>query len=208
MKRKIEFLQLIQFNIRPLFRSLERVKNIDAHIFYASNHGIKPKMDEDFNKKFAWNIDLISGYKYKFIGSNKHNVNNFLLNSNTIKKEIKKKRFDANIIFGWNNLYYLKSIFYSFFYSKKLILRAENNHLKKENNFKKFLKKFFFFYFLNFLITFYTLESKIMNFIVKMECQKKLISAPYFVDNNFLIKIIKNLILKLRKIVFIFSGKL
>ena len=147
MKRKIGIFTThpIQYQV-PLFRSLERVKNIDAHIFYASNHGIKPKMDEDFNKKFAWNIDLISGYKYKFIGSNKHNVNNFLLNSNTIKKEIKKKRFDANIIFGWNNLYYLKSIFYSFFYSKKLILRAENNHLKKENKFKKFLKKYFFFY--------------------------------------------------------------
>ena len=107
-------------------------------------------MDKDFNKKFAWDTDMVSGYKYKIIGSNKNDVNNFLLNSNTINKEIKKGGFDAIIVFGWNNLYYLKSIFYSFFYSKKLILRAENNLLKKENNFKKFLKKIFLFYFLNF----------------------------------------------------------
>ena len=44
MKRKIGIFTThpIQYQV-PLFRSLERVKNIDAHIFYASNHGIKPK---------------------------------------------------------------------------------------------------------------------------------------------------------------------
>ena len=34
--------------------------------------------------------DMVSGYKYKIIGSNKNDVNNFLLNSNTINKEIKR----------------------------------------------------------------------------------------------------------------------
>ena len=114
---------------------------------------------------------MISGYKYKFIGSNKHNVNNFLLNSNTIK-EIKKKRFDANIIFGWNNLYYFK-VYFIVFYSKKLILRAENNLLKKENDFKKFLKKFFFFYFFKFFDYFLYIGKQNYEFYRKNGVPKK-----------------------------------
>ena len=64
MKRKIGMFTThpIQYQV-PLFRSLEKVKNIDPYIFYASNHGIKPKIDREFNKKFAWNINLTSGYK-------------------------------------------------------------------------------------------------------------------------------------------------
>ena len=68
MKRKIGIFTThpIQYQV-PLFRSLGREKNIDAHIFYASNHGIKPKMDKDFNKNFAWDTDMVSGYKYKLL---------------------------------------------------------------------------------------------------------------------------------------------
>ena len=180
MKRKIGIFTThpIQYQV-PLFRSLEKVKNIDPYIFYASNHGIKPKIDREFNKKFAWNINLTSGYKYKIIGSKKNNVNSFLLNSNKIKKEIINGSFDATIIFGWNSIYYLKSIIYSFFYSKILILRVENNLLKKENSFKKFFKKIFFFYFLSFLTIFYILENKIINFIVEVELQKKNFYQPH-----------------------------
>ena len=42
----------IQYQV-PLFRSLEKEKNISPYIFYASDHGIKPKIDKEFNKKFS-----------------------------------------------------------------------------------------------------------------------------------------------------------
>ena len=93
MKRKIGIFTThpIQYQV-PLFRSLGREKNIDAHIFYASNHGIKPKMDKDFNKKFAWDTDMVSGYKYKIIGSNKNDVNN----SSTISSFSSSKNDDKS----------------------------------------------------------------------------------------------------------------
>ena len=210
MKRKIGIFTThpIQYQV-PLFRSLEKVKNIDPYIFYASNHGIKPKIDREFNKKFAWNINLTSGYKYKIIGSKKNNVNSFLLNSNKIKKEIINGSFDATIIFGWNSIYYLKSIIYSFFYSKILILRVENNLLKKENSFKKFFKKIFFFLFFKFFDYFLYIGKQNYQFYRRSGVTKeKLLPAPYFVDNNFFKpKNKKNNIKKKDEIVFIFSGK-
>ena len=102
-------------------------KNIDAHIF-PHQISIKPKMDKDFNKKFAW-IQYGIRFKYKIIGSNKNDVNNFLLIQIQLTKKLKRVglmqyciRLEQFILF--------KSIFYVF-YSKKLILRAEIT-LKKE----------------------------------------------------------------------------
>ena len=210
MKRKIAIFTThpIQYQI-PLFRALEKKKNIDLTIFYASNHGIKPKVDTEFNKKFAWNINLVSGYKYKIIGSKKNNVNSFFLNSNKIKKELIDSGFDATIIFGWNSIYYLKSIIYSLFYSKILILRIENNLLKKENNYKKFIKTVFLFLFFKFFNYFLYIGKQNYKFYRRNGIKKeKLLPDPYFVDNDFFKKKNKrNKIKKKNETVFIFSGK-
>lgn len=210
MKKKIGIFTThpIQYQV-PLFRSLVKEKNIDLHIFYASDHGIKSKIDKDFNKKFAWNINLKTGYKYKIIGTKKRDVNSFFLNSNKIKKELTKSKFDATIIFGWNNFYYLKSIIYSFFYSKKLILRAENNLLKKESIYKKFLKRIFLFFFFKVFDYFLFIGRENYIFFRKNGVKKnKLFAAPYFIDNKFFSPKNKKKNHKFKKqIIFIFSGK-
>lgn len=210
MKKKIGIFTThpIQYQV-PLFRSLRKEKNIDSHIFYASDHGLKSKTDKEFNKKFAWNINLTSGYKYKFIGSKNSNVNSFFLNSNKIKEEIIKGNYDAIIIFGWNSIYYLKSIIYSLFYSKKLVLRAENNLHKKENLYKKFLKKIFFFVFFKLFDYFLYIGKHNYEFYRRNGVEKKkLLPSPYFVDNNFFeLKSKKKNYKKKNKLVFIFSGK-
>ena len=130
MKKKIAIFTThpIQYQI-PLFRMLSKINNLTLKVYFASNQGLKSKKDKDFDKIFAWNINLKSGYNHKFVGSENKDVNSFYLNSNIIQKEIKKNKFDISVIFGWNNLFYLKSIFYNFFYGTKLVLRSENNLL-------------------------------------------------------------------------------
>lgn len=198
----------IQYQV-PLFRSLEKEKNISPYIFYASDHGIKPKIDKEFNKKFIWNINLITGYKSKIIGSKKIDVNSFMLNSNEIKQEIIKNNFDATIIFGWNSIYYLKSIIYSFFYSKLSILRVENNLLKKENIIIKFFKKIFLYFFFKLFDYFLYIGKSNYEFYIKNGVKKKkLLPAPYFVDNNFFKTYNKKNNIKItNQVTFIFSGK-
>ena len=210
MKKKIGIFTThpIQYQV-PLFRSLRKEKNIDSYIFYASDHGLKSKTDKEFNKKFAWNVNLTSGYKYKFIGSKNSNVNSFFLNSNKIKEEIIEAGFDATIIFGWNSIYYLKSIIYSLFYSKKVVLRVENNLCKKENLYKRFLKKIFLFLFFKLFDHFLYIGKHNYEFYRRNGVEKKkLLPSPYFVDNNFFeLKSKKKNYKKKNKLVFIFSGK-
>ena len=66
----------IQYQV-PLFRMLAKIPNVKLKVYYASNQGVKFKKDKDFNRKFAWNIDLISGYDHEYIGTNNDDVNEF-----------------------------------------------------------------------------------------------------------------------------------
>ena len=57
----------IQYQI-PLFKNLKK-KKIEAHVFFASKHGLKSKkIDHEFGVKFNWNIstNMLSGYKSYF----------------------------------------------------------------------------------------------------------------------------------------------
>lgn len=215
MKKKIAIFTThpIQYQI-PLFRILSKINNVSLKVYFASDQGLKSNKDMDFNKTFAWNINLKTGYKYKFIGSRNKDVNSFYLNSNLIQKEIKNNKFDTTIIFGWNNIYYLKSIFYNFFYTRKLVLRSENNLLKNENSFKKILKKIIFYFLFKFFDYFLFIGKRNYNFYVKNYVNKlKLYSAPYSVDNNFFKnnnKLCLNIKRKLKisnETIFLFSGK-
>lgn len=215
MKKKIAIFTThpIQYQI-PLFRMLSKINNLTLKVYFASNQGLKSKKDKDFDKIFAWNINLKSGYNHKFVGSENKDVNSFYLNSNIIQKEIKKNKFDISVIFGWNNLFYLKSIFYNFFYGTKLVLRSENNLLKKENFLKKIIKKIVFYVLFKFFDYFLFIGKRNLNFYLKNHVnKKKLISAPYSVDNNFFKnnnKDVVNIKKKLKiseETIFLFSGK-
>ncbi len=215
MKKKIAIFTThpIQYQV-PLFKQLAKKKNIKLTVYFASNHGIKINKDKDFNKKFAWNINLDSGYNYRFIGTFKKDVNSFFLNSQFIKKEIKDNNYDLSIIFGWNNIFYIKAIIYSFCYAKKIFLRSENNLSKKENILKKYLKSIIFYFLFKIFDKFLVIGLRNYNFYIKNGVKKKkLLNAPYSVDNNFFRKKklnkkkIKSKLNIKNEIVFIFSGK-
>ena len=99
----------------PLFKYLSQKKNIDLNIFFASDQGInKKKVDTGFTKKFAWNINLLNGYKYKFIGDNNVKVSSFFLRSKNIKRIISDSNFQVIIIFGWSSIFFFTSCFLVF----------------------------------------------------------------------------------------------
>ena len=87
---------------------------------------------------------------------------------------------------GWNNLHYLKAIYYAIKFKKILILRSENNLFSKSSVLKKKLK----FFILNFLFKkisyFLSIGTLNKNFYLFHNVdKKKILDAPYFVDNKF-----------------------
>lgn len=174
----------IQYQI-PLFKELSKLTKFDLHVFYASDLGVnKKKINKEFNIKFSWNIRMLSGYKFFF---SKNNIwNRWFWSFANLSDQLNKINCNSVLILGWNKAIYYQAIFYAIKKKIPLLLRAENNLKLKQNFFKKFLKKIIF-------PLFFVLFKKIL-YIGKLNKdfylfygvkKNKLISAPYFIDNNF-----------------------
>ena len=177
----------IQYQI-PLFKSLKKYR-IDVTVFFASKHGLKSnKIDPEFLKKIKWNnhVNILQGYKSLFPKKQKNNFDEFKLSFVGIEKYLKKKNFDYVIIFGWNNLFYLKAFYIALKNKIKIILRVETNLNSKINFLKKFIKTFLlriFFKRISYFLSIGKLNKKF--YLYHGVQQKKIYSAPYFVDQKF-----------------------
>ena len=215
MKRKILIFTThpIQYQV-PLFKLLSKNKNLNVKVIYASNHGAINSIDKDFQVKFSWDINMFNGYNYEIL-EKKINVNSFFLNTNKIYSKFREKKIDLCLILGWNNLFYLKAIFWSFFLGVPIIARAESNLLKKDSLIKKTLKKIVFYIFFKLFNKFLYIGKANYDFYKNYGVSnEKLIPGPYSVDNNFFdnlkinkIKIKSELKISKNKIIYIFSGK-
>jgi len=51
----------------PWFRHLAKLPKLELRVFYLNDQGQHQTQDPEFGKSFSWDIDLLSGYDYKFI---------------------------------------------------------------------------------------------------------------------------------------------
>ena len=182
----------IQYQI-PLFKKLSSSK-ICADVFFASKQNLSSKKkDLEFNVNFNWDIELLKGYNYFFSTNQTKEINDWRLSFNNLEKYLKRKKYDAVLIFGWNKLLYWKS----FYLAKKMripiILRVETNFYSEINLIKKRLKIFILkilFRYINFFLYIGKFNKEFYQFLEVPK--QKLFPAFYFVDNNFFFKKKKN----------------
>jgi glycosyltransferase involved in cell wall biosynthesis len=55
----------------PVFRELAQVQGMDVKVFYASDWGVRPTYDPDFQCEFSWDVPLLSGYNHEFLPRNR-----------------------------------------------------------------------------------------------------------------------------------------
>ncbi len=102
----------IQYQI-PWFRRLAAEPELDVEIFYcqvpdASQQG------RGFGVSFQWDIPLLEGYAYRVLDNVASNpsVGTFVEGCDTpiIHETIRKGRFDAFLVSGWNVKSYLQAV--------------------------------------------------------------------------------------------------
>ena len=197
----------------PLFKEASLLNKFKTDVYFASKHGYQSKyIDKDFKKKFNWNINLLSGYNYFFSIKNDRNINSFFLSFKNLNNTLFKTKYDAILLFGWNNILYLKAFFLAKLHKIPIILRVETNSSQKINYFKKIIKYFvlnIFFKYINYFLYIGSLNKKFyLNLGVN---NKRLYPAPYSVDNNFFLnkeKINISINKKFKKKTILFVGKL
>jgi glycosyltransferase involved in cell wall biosynthesis len=93
----------IQYQI-GLLKELNKSSNIDFHVYYFWDYGIKKTLDREFGKEIIWDIPLLDGYKSTFlknISLNKH-VSFFGCINFGVIPLIFYKKFDGVIFYGWS----------------------------------------------------------------------------------------------------------
>jgi glycosyltransferase involved in cell wall biosynthesis len=176
----------------PLLKKMAEQKEIDLKVFYLTKHTIGG-YDKEFNSNIKWDTPLLEGYKYEFIKNYAPKpavAGNFwgLINLGIIKK-IRAEKADIVIIHGWAYFTNWLIFLFSFMFKAKIWMRAEsplNQELKKKKV-VLFIKKLIFQYFVfKKISSFLYIGSQNKKFYKYYGVpEKKLIFAPYAVDNAF-----------------------
>src|ERR1700720_879900 len=56
----------IQYQV-PLWQALARDGRVPFEVWYLTKFGTQPSPDQEFGKTFAWDIEMLSGYPYRFL---------------------------------------------------------------------------------------------------------------------------------------------
>jgi glycosyltransferase involved in cell wall biosynthesis len=89
----------------PFFRHLTGRPELDITVLYCSSLGVSdtaPSMD-NFGRKVVWDIDLVSGYRWKVMGSPipANPQNRWTMLGTGLIRELMSARYDLVVIYGW-----------------------------------------------------------------------------------------------------------
>lgn len=91
----------------PFFRLLAADPAIDLTVLYCSRHGVDVYRDEDMKTSLRWDIEMLSGYRHRFLRNLAHDPNrgySRLVNPGIVPA-LARGGFDAVIFFtGWGSL--------------------------------------------------------------------------------------------------------
>src|SRR5436190_18440588 len=51
----------------PLWQALARDGRVPFEVWYLTDHGVRISHDGEFNRDFAWDLDLLKGYPHRFL---------------------------------------------------------------------------------------------------------------------------------------------
>ena len=135
----------IQYNI-GIFKELEKSENIDFKVIFEDSMGLEPVFVKEFNKTVKWDVDLLGGYKYKFLKNfSFNNTGGFFSRINpAIITTLLSEKPDVIILHGYVHL----SDWIVFFTAKllgiKIIFRGEAvlRGIEHSDTLKQSIKRF------------------------------------------------------------------
>lgn len=175
----------IQYN-SPFFAEL--AKSTEIKVFYTWEKGSE-EFDIDFGKKFSWDIPLLQGYSYCFVGNNGNQGKTFLQVRNPgIIKTIELWNPDGILVYGWNYWSHVKCIF-SFSNKIKVYFRGDSTTLTSESKLYSFIKKFFLVFLFSKIDKAFYVGAENKKYFIKYGLKNaQLFFVPHAVDNNFFIE--------------------
>ncbi len=116
----------------PWFAWMARETDLDLRVFYLWDFGIKPQLDPRFQKSFAWDVDLVSGYDWELVPNRSGNpgTESFLgLRNPGLTRRVRRWKPDAVLLFGYAYLSHLSLILGCRMHGIPLLFRGDSHFL-------------------------------------------------------------------------------
>lgn len=172
-----------------LYRELCNQPNIETHVFFASDIGIRDYYDKEMGTRIQWKADLLSGYSHTFLpGSAQIKSIGFRsINNPSLKKSLDSFSPTFVIIHGYAQINSLRAVKWCKSNSIPIAIWSDSNLHKDSTFFKKTIKFALLTTFFKYIDAFLTVgnnnERYYRNYGVADE---QMYSVPFTVDENSL----------------------
>lgn len=180
----------IQYQV-PIWQALASEANLDFEVWFLTAHGVKPSFDREFGRSFAWDLDLLAGYRYRFLEDSPNGASpgSFwrcrLRSASRFRRQLREAGATKLWVQGWQVAAYWQAIWAASSIGVEIWLRGETNDLRSPPLWKVPFKRL--------LLTW--LFSKIHHFLYIGSANKRfyeryrivperLHPAPYCIDNR------------------------
>lgn len=119
----------------PWFRWLSENTVLNFRVFYLSDFGLTPALDEQFGVNFAWDVDLTSGYDFEIVPNTAPEPNPSHFNgikNPELPERLKQWKPDAILLFGYYYSTHLKLVAWARLHRVPLIFRGDSHLLGRQ----------------------------------------------------------------------------
>jgi glycosyltransferase involved in cell wall biosynthesis len=111
----------------PLLRKISEDPSIDLTVFFASDISVREHFDSGFDRKIAWDIDLLGGYRHEFLPAigDLSQLSLFRPFSYGVVRRLLRGRFDAVWCHSYARLPHLTALIAGRLLGMKVFLRDE-----------------------------------------------------------------------------------
>jgi glycosyltransferase involved in cell wall biosynthesis len=177
----------IQYQV-PLWQALARDGRTPFEVWYLTSHGVETSLDPGFGQRFAWDLNMLSGYPHRFLAVSPGATPNSFWKCR-VRESLADRMRSAGVqavwIQGWQVLAYWQAVWTAKKIGAEVWLRGESNDFRRTQGLKFLIKEVVLRHLFERVDRFLYIGSAnrrlYENFGVDLD---KLYPAPYAVDNQ------------------------
>jgi glycosyltransferase involved in cell wall biosynthesis len=128
----------------PIWKALKADGRVPFEVWYLTRHGVKPSYDNEFDKTFSWDIDILSDYPYCFLETMPAATPTTPMRCRLrerLRDRLHRSGVTALWIQGWQVAAYWQAVREAKAKGIEVWLRGESNDLAPSNTWKSTLKR-------------------------------------------------------------------